>query len=284
MALLLLPLGSAAWGQNQKMTHEEDAAGRFRVIPPTAPALHGIKVLESGFDPETKTLKLVFLNDRAADITAYHYCYMIQSANPRVAGEQCQLVDALDAVLTMRVEKWPPGTKLLGPAASFIHPGEKREIEEQIGWNDSIYGGSIYVDEVAWSDSAVEGPGQFIVAERTAELKEREFVSNTVKDALAGGLEPMLMASIITTLKETLQQERQHGYEKDHCDACAGERLTVLVDAIYSLEHPGRYSGRSDDKFVPANQSEFLNQFLIRHQSFSEETSKHVSLRKVDAQ
>ena len=60
--------------------------------------------------------------------------------------------------------------------------------------------------------------------------------------------------------------------------------MTVLVDAIYSLEHPGRYTGRANDKFVPDNQSEFLNQFLVRHESLSEETSKHVSLRKAEKQ
>src|SRR6266704_3441018 len=75
LALLALSLGSAAWGQDQK--------AQFNVIPPTQPAstIKGIKITESGFDPETKTLKLAFMNDSAADITAYHYCFTILSAN-----------------------------------------------------------------------------------------------------------------------------------------------------------------------------------------------------------
>jgi len=269
LAFLLLPLGSAAWGQNAPIQ--------------ARPTIQGIKIVESSFDPETKTARLVFVNARNTDITAYHYCSTVLSTSPGITGEECQLLDALRAVLQMRAEKWPPGTSLTGPGQNVVHPGERRVIEEQIG-GKGVYGGSIYIDEVAWLDDTFEGPSQIIIAERTAELKERVFVSNTVKDALSSHLEPMLMASVITTLKTELQQERQHGYDKDHCGPCMEKRLTVLGDAIDSLEHPGRYTGRANEKFVPDNQSEFLTQFLVRHDSFSEETSKHVSLRKAEKQ
>ena len=282
LALLTLALGSAAWGQDQKMMHEEknEVVHGFNVIPPAQPTstLKGIKITESGFDPETKTLKLAFMNDRAADITAYHYCFMIMSANPEIAGEQCKLIDALKSVLTMRAEKWNPAIKLVGPDGNFVHPGEIREIIERIGWNDSIYSGSIYIDEVAWSDGTFEGPGQFIIAERTAELREREFVSKTIRGALSSGLGPELVASVISTLQTALRQEEQHPQKDDW-----GKRAEVLYDAIHHLEQPERHKGNTE-KFIPANQSEFLSQFLLRHDSFSQEASKHVSLRKADVQ
>ena len=55
------------------------------------------------------------------------------------------------------------------------------------------------------------------------------------------------------------------------------------MDAIFHLQQPKRHMGDTKE-FVPDNQREFLNQFLIRHDSLSEEHAKHVSLRKADEQ
>ncbi len=37
--------------------------------------IHGLKIKESAFDATTMTLSLTFINDRAADVTAYDYCF-----------------------------------------------------------------------------------------------------------------------------------------------------------------------------------------------------------------
>lgn len=267
LALSVL-MNSATWGQAINIT--------------------GIKVIESGFNPETKTLKLVFINDRADDITAYHYCFKIVSTDPKQTRENCQLLDPLRLVLQMRADKkarpWIGEMTFSGPGENFVHPGEKRIIEEQIGFNDTIYDGSIYIDEVAWSDDTFEGPSKLIIQERMADSKEREFVRETVKHALASGLAPLLITSVITTLQAALQQELHHGTDEDRCNACSEKRMNVLYNALYSLEHPGWYSGRGDEKFIPNDQEEFLNEFLSRHEAFSAEISKHVSLRKREGQ
>lgn len=45
--------------------------------------IHGIKIKESGFDATTMTLNLTFINDRAADVTAYRYCFKAIATDPK---------------------------------------------------------------------------------------------------------------------------------------------------------------------------------------------------------
>lgn len=243
--------------------------------------IHGIKLKESGLDGTTMTLSLTFINDRAADVTAYHYCFKVISTDPKQTREQCQLIDALTAVLEMQAARKArpslPEITLSGPDENFVHPGEERRIEERIGYNHTILGGSMSIDAVAWSDDTFEGSAQSIIAERTAELQERQFVSRTIKDSLSGSQEPM-----VTSVIAVLQQEQKEA-GKDACLPCQEKRTHVLMDAIFHLQQPKRHLGDTKE-FVPDNQREFLRQFLVRHDSLSEEHAKHVSLRKADEQ
>jgi hypothetical protein len=241
--------------------------------------IQGLKIKDSGFDAKTKTVGLTFINDRAADITAYRYCFKVLSTDSKQTREQCKLVDALTSALEMKAARkarpFLPEIGLIGPSHNLVHPGEERKIEEHIGYNGTIFSGSISIDAVAWSDGTFAGSAQLIVAERTAELQERQFVSRTIKDALSDGQEPMV-SSVIAAL----QQEQQEA-SKDACIACLEKRTHVLTDAIDHLQQPGRHMGDSTE-FVPDNQREFLKQFLVRHDSLSEEKAKHISLRKAD--
>lgn len=242
--------------------------------------IHGIKIKQSGFDGTTMTLSLTFINDRAADVTAYHYCFKAIAADPKQTREQCELIDALTTVLEMQADRRARPSlnfALLGPSQNVVHPGEERRIEERIAYS-GILSGSMSIDAVAWSDDTFEGSAaQIIIAERTAELQERQFVSRTIKESLSGSQEPMV-TSVIAVL-----QQKQKEAGKDACLPCQEKRTHVLMDAIFHLQQPKRHLGDTKE-FVPDNQREFLKQFLVRHDSFSEEQAKHVSLRKADAQ
>ncbi|MBZ5509162.1 MAG: hypothetical protein LAO78_27190 [Acidobacteriia bacterium] len=225
------------------------------------------------------TLSLTFINHRAADITAYHYCFTVLFTNSKQTRTECRQIDVLTSVLEMKAARKArpslPEITLLGPSQNVVHSGEERRIEERIGYGDAIVSGSISIDAVAWSDDTFEGAAQYIIAERTAELQERQFVSRTIKESLTGGQEPM-----ITSVIGVLQQEQQKA-SKDGCLACQEKREHVLMNAIYHLRQPERHMGNTKE-FVPDNQREFLKQFLVRHDSLSEEHAKHLSLRKAD--
>jgi len=260
--LVLLLLTAAAWGQTAD--------------------IHGIKIKQSGFDGKTMTLSLAFINARAAGVTAYHYCYKAIAADPKQTSEQCEVVDALTHVLEMQADKRArpglPEIILSGPDENFVHPGQERRIEQRIAWS-GIIGGSISIDAVAWSDDTFEGSVESIIAERTEELQERQFVSRTISDTLSGSRDPMV-ASAIEILQQKLQEARA---SRDACFPCRGKIDYVLMDAILHLQQPERHKGKTKE-FVPANQREFLQQFQARYDSFSEEQAKHINLRKADEQ
>ena len=50
--------------------------------------IHGLKIKESGFDATTMTLSLTFINDRAADVTAYRYYFKVLSKYSKQKIEQ----------------------------------------------------------------------------------------------------------------------------------------------------------------------------------------------------
>jgi hypothetical protein len=243
--------------------------------------IHGIKIKESGFDGKTMTLCLTFINDRAADVTAYHYCFKAIAADPKQTSEHCEVVDALTHVLEMQADKRArpglPEITLSGPDENFVHPGQERRIEERIAWS-GVIGGSMSIDAVAWSDDTFEGSVESIIAERTAELQERQFVSRTISDTLSGSRKPMV-AYAIEIFQQKLQESRARN---DACSPCQQKIDYVLKYAILHLQQPERHKGKTKE-FVPDNQREFLNQFQVRYDSFSEEQAKHVNLRKADA-
>jgi hypothetical protein len=245
--------------------------------------IHGIKIKESGFDGQTMTLSLTFINDRAADVIAYHYCFKAIAADPKQTSEHCEVVDALTHVLEdaadRRARPWLPEITSRSPRDNVVHPGQERRIEQGIAWR-GVIGGSMSIDAVAWSDDTFEGPAaQIIIAERTAEIQERQFVSRTISDSLSGSREPMV-AYAIGIFQQELQKSRA---TNDVCSPCQEKREYVLMDAILHLQQPERHMGKTKE-FVPDNQREFLKQFQVRYDSFSEEQAKHVNLRKADAQ
>lgn len=241
----------------------------------------GIKIKASSFDAQTKTLSLTFINDRAADITAYHYCYTVLSTDSNETWQKCEVIDALTTDLEMKAARkarpWLPEITFSHPSENVVHPGEERRIEEQRMSNSTTVSGSISIDAVAWADDTLEGTAEPIIEERTAELQERQFVSRTVRDSLSGA-GPMMIASALAALQQELQEA-----EKDRCFACQLKRTRALMNAILHLKQPERHLGK-DKEYVPDDQSKFLKEFLARHDSLTAEHAKHVTLRKADAQ
>jgi hypothetical protein len=84
-----------------------------------------------------------------------------------------------------------------------------------------------------------------------------------------------MVASAIEIFQQKLQKSRTRN---DACSPCQEERDYVLMYAILHLQQPERHKGKTR-KFVPDNQREFLKQFQVRYDSFSEEQAKHVNLR-----
>ncbi|HLJ88802.1 MAG TPA: hypothetical protein VKZ53_18430 [Candidatus Angelobacter sp.] len=121
----------------------------------TTPSIRGIKIVSSGFDPQTHIAKLVFINDTPVNITAFRYHLEARTASPNDPSySSSSTVDllwpALQTEIDMRRRPWlPPATYHL------IHPGESWEINGG-ALPAAVIDGSIAVDMVVYSDGTAE--------------------------------------------------------------------------------------------------------------------------------
>lgn len=256
----------------------------------TVPTITGIKIKKSTFDSQTKKVELDFVNDRAADITAYHYCLNVESTDPKISGRECALIDTLSAVLDWKANMKDSRDMVNSlsnlcsmPQCNVVHPGQERTIGKHIGYR-GVFNVTVVIDLVSWSDNTFDGEAaqmQALIAERSAQLQVHRFAANTIKDVLANQPEPMLVTSAIVALQ--MEQERTPIVKiSDNTD-----RRTMRKDAIGlvidSLRKPESSKG-SAAKYVPENQREFLNGRAQYHDYLAEEFAKNISLQRVGGQ
>jgi hypothetical protein len=211
------------------------ANGQLLTTPP-APTINGIKILESGYDPATKEVKLVFMNDRAADITAFHYNIYTYKAGSAQPGRASSFTDALPAVLSWQQDRKdglqtaeeipsaPPGR---GDTHHFIHPGQKREITKTIDY-DGVVGGTVTVDLVVWSDNTYQGNNeqlQGLIAQRSEIEQAWRFIVRTAKAELAH-------ASDVAAARNVLEGEGQRAAEDKSVDPRLAFYRSVEINGV----------------------------------------------------
>jgi hypothetical protein len=243
--------------------------------------IHGIVIKETSFDPTTKIVKLSFINDRAADITAYHYSVNVQSTEPSQSGKDTtSLVDSLMSVLEwnayIKGRPWlPKEDPSPTPGTNFIHPGQTRTIELNIGYNSTIVSGVLSVDCVVWSDNVYEGSAeemQAIVDTRSAYIEERQFAAKTMQDTLAKALNSALVSTALAMLK--IRKAEVDNYPNSSIKFARQLALISVMDDLETPKSPHLLGG----------QREFLIRASDRHDVFAAEASKHISLYRAGGQ
>lgn len=240
--------------------------------------INGIVIKESSFDPQTKNVSLKFINDRSAEISAYHYCINIVSTNKDVGKQECYLIDAADFVINWKAQlKLNP---MMEKASSMrnacdqcpVSPGEERVIEKEVAYSGVTYA-SIVVDFVAWFDQTWQGdPLQFarLIDFRTVSIKNQQFISATIKNVLASGKEVSMLDTVLTAL------------QKEYDATSDGMRQKDLGWAMRRLRDPERYhSGKADAHQHPR---EFLERQIPYHDSLAAEFEKQIIFKKAEGQ
>ncbi len=256
-----------------------------------ASTIKGIKIKKSAFNSETKKVELEFINDRAADITAYHYCVNVASSDPKISGPECVLVDTLSAVLDWKANMNDrPGAIANSlsdvcsmPQCNAVHPGETRTIAKRIGY-PGVLNAAVIIDLVSWSDNTFDGDVaqmQALVAERSAQLQVHQLAAKTIKDALADRSETTLVPTAIAALQAE-QQRTPVVKISDDPDARTIKKYAIGL-VIDSLRKPEKNKG-NDAEYMPDNQREFLNARAKHHDYLAAEFAKNITLQKVGGQ
>jgi len=242
------------------------------------PRINGIVSKESSFDPQTKTVSLSFINDRSAEMSAYHYCINIISTNKEVGKQECSLVDAADYVIYWRAQvKADPALEKASSMRNScsmcpVSPGEERIIQKQVAYSGVTYA-SIIVDFVAWFDQTWQGaPSQLtrLIALRTESIKSQQFISATIRNALASGHEPSMLEKVLTALQKEYDASSDIMRRKD---------LDWAIDRLRDPE--GHHSGKAD---AHQHARDFLERQLPYHDSLAAEFEKLIIFKKAGEQ
>src|SRR5262249_26827731 len=124
----------------------------------TQTVIRGITILLSSFDSSTlpQTVRLDFVNNTNADITAWGYCVKVEKINSEDPNQGfCALDDPVPGVVNWQVQQrmtCQPVTD--SPGGDFVHPGEHKILSYSFGY--PVLTAEIQIKLIAFSDGKVE--------------------------------------------------------------------------------------------------------------------------------
>src|ERR1051326_6778527 len=152
----------------------------------------GVKIISSGFDSQTHTAKLVFMNDTATNITAYHYCLTTKSKD-QVSYGGCTGIDTLRTSMDWAAERkkrpWLPVEPPCGRLCRVVHPGETETLMQDFSSTPAVTDAQYSIDLVVHSDATAEGSDRAALDEfvkgRKRELAEAQLAVEVGSSVLA---------------------------------------------------------------------------------------------------
>lgn len=214
--------------------------------------IHGIKIESSGFDPASRVVKLVFINDSPIDITAWGYCIHAQTApGSAVRHGFCTLVDSLPTVIGHRIElqKRPALPEPECHGCQLIHPGQEESIALDFSAFPEVIGATVQLNLIAYSggkyelvpDQAGEAALHDLAGRRQAHLRVTQGILEVGRRVLADSSDP----HPATTMIQAIQTTNDPG----------------MAPVLESFKRPERRAG-NDQEFVPGNERDYVQRFV----------------------
>lgn len=219
-------------------------------------AIKGIKISSSTFDPQTRIVKVVFINDSSADITAYgvfiHKDYQnnqgITWTGSGAWGRDFLRAGAYDKIAIKKRSTLP------APSAQPIHPGQTAEETRDLSAERDLVSANIGIDMVAYSDGTAEVENEVtfrrLLISRHADLLGAHKAAEIGTSVLSHKHDPHPVATLIARLnqaKTIVPATVFQGPEAEGFARCWEESLELLIG---ELQKPG--SGTYTDAITQA--------------------------------
>ena len=218
---------------------------------PTSPQtpIHGIKIFSSSFDATTRTATLDFMNDSAADITAWGYC-MNTTNRPgdNVGHGGCTAVDALPQVVERQTQEKITNKPITWDcsACHMLHPGEHKILSVDFS-SVPIVSAEIVIRLIVYANGQVESIGneglhlqQYIASQRQDALKQHQELAEMGAAILADQSDQHPTATMIESL------QRKH---------------PKWTQTIHVFKSPEWRKGK-DTEFIPKDERGYLQSFV----------------------
>lgn len=289
LLIALLPV-AAAYGQT----------GTSQPLSDTA--VSGIRIKESGFDPQSRKLKLVFINDSAADITAWVSCIRKQAETSPDPGP-CEIrpVDASYSSVTNYVDErdrpWMAGHWPVFEGSDVIRPGQEHSLEVSEIGVPVVVDAHMDIIALVFSDGTTSSANIPEAAEALRNIvqgRRDQLIMHQKVARIAAGIlnDPADSHPADTMIAELLKGTYRSHMPQPHLDNREGSRLYhegKLVESedsaewremmerqdapLYDFRHP--HHREAKEETIPTNQREYLKAYLADQQAWIAAWSRH---------
>ena len=171
-------------------------------------AIKGLKVLLSTFDPQTRIVKVIFINDSHADITAYGVFIQKSYHNSQGASWTSSATWGRDFARPGAYHQMKTRERLALPVLSNqpIHPGQTIEESSDLSGEQDLVSATIQIDMVAYSNGTAEVENevtfQRLLISRQADLLAAQKAAEIGASVLSDKHDPHPFATLIARLRQ----------------------------------------------------------------------------------
>ncbi|HLJ88803.1 MAG TPA: hypothetical protein VKZ53_18435 [Candidatus Angelobacter sp.] len=254
----------------------------------TTSNIRGIKIASSGFDQQTHTAKLVFVNDTPIDITAFRYRLKAINNSPEepshnVGVDVDMLLPQLYWDIDKRRETWIPRA-----TNHVIRPGESWEIKLPLP--DAVVDATIAIDMVAYSDGTAEAVNeqalQYLQEQRTWNANIYQTVTDLGRQVLKNASDEHPFITLVQRLEEAQKQYRKQAQEGDDRTPFQPE-INELADPkpgtrIYSIiAHSKSQSGKSStgEASKQKTEADTLQDYIAEYEEMASKEAQQSHLK-----
>ena len=257
-------------------------------------AIKGIKILSSTFDSQTHIVKVVFINNSPADITAYgvfiqkHYqsSQGVAWTGSATWGRDFVRADAFSQIETRK------RSALQTPSSQPIHPGQTAEESSDLSGEQDLVSAEISIDMVAYSDGTAEVENevtfQRLLISRQADLLAAQKVAEIGTNVLSAKYDPHPKATLIARLRQARAAVPATSWQGPEGEGFAKSWVDSLDILIGELQKPG--SGTyMDTNTKPqkasshsrSSERDYIEGLVKAQIQYANTFSKHAEIRRV---
>jgi hypothetical protein len=234
--------------------------------------IKGIKIKESGFDPATHMVKLVFINDTPLDITAWAYCVHAENS-PAIKDEPahgfCTMLDTSGPVVEHQIahsnRPWLGEVDCTG--CTVVHPGQTLTLENKLP--SPVIKASIEVNAVVFSDGTWSADTEKGRQDVNALALGRHYSLQIVRKALEIGTKILNDAADGNPAMTMLAELKRKSHLAGIPNAQASD------DGILVRFQKPEWRVGNDRDFIPQDQKAYLGQFLDEQRVWEAFLSQH---------
>jgi hypothetical protein len=248
-------------------------------------AIKGVRVLSSTFDPQTHVVKVIFINDSAADITAYGVFLEKRYQNSQRSAWTGGAAWGRDFV---RQQIGAKQRSALPLSNQPIHPGQTAEETSDLSGEQDLVSASMRIDMVAYSDGTAEVENEVtfrrLLISRQADLLAARKAAEIGTGVLSNKDDSHPLATLMARLREARAMVPATAFQGPEAEGFAKSWEGSLDVLTGELEKPGSGTNMHTTTRAPRASSErdYVRDFVEVQMQHANIFAKHTEIRRIN--